>query len=466
MCAVIGIYHPRDASITLQAYFALESLQHRGQESSGMAVWNGKGIVSYKNLGLVCQVYRDGWLKKLGGSLLIGHNRYGTTGSSTINNAQPIIVGKGAQKIAVSENGNLVNTGELRKTLKKRGIKFYSTSDGEVIAQLIRVSPGATWQEKIKNAAQYLQGAYSLTILAGGELIGVRDRLGFRPLCLGKYNRDGFILASEDRALNFVGATFIREIKPGEIITIGRDGKVKSDFIARGKSQLCSFEYYYFGESDTTLMGSLLYNVRFDMGVGLWEEHPVVADYVLPVPETARPAAEGFHEASGIPLRSAMVRNRYRHRTFIEPNQILRELGVKLKYHPLKKIIRGKKIVLVDDSIVRGTTTARIVALVRETGVREIHLRITAPPIISQCFFGIDTATKKELIAANYSREEMRKKLEVDSLGFLSLTRGLKAIGKSLAGKLCTACFTGKYPIPVPEEGDKLVLEKGPNFIR
>lgn len=460
-CAVIGIYHPDDQKIALQAYYGLESLQHRGQESSGMAVWDGEKILPpYKNVGLVCQVYKEEKLQELKGPMLIGHNRYGTTGSSVLANSQPFVVGEGESRIALAQNGNIINAKELREELEREGIKFTSTSDGEVMTQLIRISPGSTWQEKIVNASQRLKGAYTLTILAGGQLIGVRDPLGFRPLVLGEYNQNGFILASEDRALHFVGASFIREIEPGEIVTITKEGEVTSEFIKQGESQLCSFEYFYFGESDTTLMGSLLYNVRFNMGVGLWGEHPVKADYILPVPETARPASEGFHEASGIPLRSALVRNRYRHRTFIEPDQLLRELGAKLKYHPLGEIIAGKRIVLVDDSIVRGTTTARIVKLVQDAGAKEVHLRITAPPIISQCFFGIDTATKGELIAADYPIEEIRETIRADSLGYLSLQRGFKAIGEGLKDKLCSACFTGKYPIPVPQEGDKFVLER------
>lgn len=459
-CAVFGIYHPTDKNIATQAYYALEALQHRGQESSGMAVFDGEKIVTYKNLGLVCQAFKEEELRNLNGSFLIGHNRYGTTGSSTLANAQPIVVGEGEGKIAVAENGNLVNAKELRRELENSGIKFHSTSDSEIIAQLIRISPGQTWQEKIISASFLLQGAYTLTILAGGELIGVRDPLGFRPLVLGEYNKNGFVVASEDRALHFIGARSCREVEPGEIVTVTEGGDLRTDFLKKGKSQLCSFEYYYFSESDTTLLGRRIYQARFEMGMGLWEEHPVAADYVLPVPETGRPAAEGFHEASGIPLRSALVRNRYRHRTFIEPNQVLRELGAQLKYDPLEEIIQGKRIVLVDDSIVRGTTTARIVKLVREAGAKEVHLRITAPPIIGQCFFGVDTATKKELIAANYSLEEITQKIGADSLGYLSLGRGLKAIGDSLAGKVCTACFTGNYPIPVPGEGDKLVLER------
>jgi len=467
-CGVVGIYHP-NAEILSTLYQSLISLQNRGQESSGVAILNDRGLQVLKDKGLVLQVY--GWQgERLSlletGQIAIGHNRYGTTGDpeKILQNAQPIIVESNLGQMTLSHNGNLVNSLELRRELEEKEEIFLSTSDSEVIAKLIATSEGQTWQEKIKNAAKKLNGAYSLTMIAGGNLIGVRDPLGFWPLVLGRYNEDGYMLASESGAFNFTGVEFIREVEPGEIITIGKDG-LRSDFITRGKSAFCMFEFYYFSQESTIHKDFPVEQARFNMGIGLWEEHPVQADWIIPVPETARPAAEGFSYASGIPNRSLLPKNRSLFRIFIQPDQRIRELEIRLKHTPLAYELRGKRIVLIDDSIVRGTTTGRIIRLLKEkAGVKEVHMRITAPPITDPCFFGVDTATRWELAAAQYSIEEIRENIGADSLGFLSLERGLKAIAgalwEELYKKLCTACFTGKYPLKVPQERDKLVLER------
>jgi len=455
-CGVFGIYAP-EVSIARLIFFALFALQHRGQESAGIAVSDGNGIKTHVGMGLVSQVFTESDLDQLKGHIGIGHNRYSTTGSTRPSNAQPVIVESGGLSLALAHNGNIVNARALRDELYRKGHRFRSSSDSEVIAELILASPGKSWEEKIEYAMRRLQGAYSLVIMTGDNLIGVRDPMGVRPLCLGTIN-GGWVVASETCALGHIGAQLSREIEAGEIVVINKDGvrslKKKSD-----KKAFCVFEYIYFARPDSLIQGKLLYQARQAMGEMLAREYPVDADLVMGVPDSATAAGIGYSHASGIPYCEGLLKNRYVGRTFIEPDQRLRELGVKLKFNPLSQIIAGKRLVVVDDSIVRGTTTPYVVKLLKNAGVKEVHLRICAPPIRYPCFLGVDMATEWELIAAMKTIPEIRNYLGADSLGYLSLEGLLQAIGLPRE-TFCLACFTGDYPIPVQMGMDKLALGK------
>jgi amidophosphoribosyltransferase len=410
-------------------------------------------------MGLVSQAFTETDLALLQGYIGIGHNRYSTTGSSRPVNAQPIVAKSDAVTVALAHNGNIINAKQLRDELQERGYQFNTGSDSEVIANLILASPGQNWQEKIEHAMRRLQGAYSLAILTEDKLIGVRDPFGVRPLCLGAID-GGWCVASESCALDHIGAQFIREIEPGEIITIDSHGlqslKKESD-----RKALCIFEYIYFARPDSVIQGKLLYPAREAMGSILSEEYPVDADFVMGVPDSATAAGIGYSHASGIPYCEGLLKNRYVGRTFIEPEQRIRELGVQLKFNPLSRVIAGKRLVVVDDSIVRGTTTPRVVSMLRKAGATEIHLRICAPPIRYPCFFGVDMATKWELIAARKTVPEIREHLGADSLGYLSVDGLIRAVDLP-RDIFCLACFTGEYPIPVQIEMDKLALEALP----
>ncbi len=457
-CGVFGIYAP-GISIARLIFFALFALQHRGQESAGIAVSDGHGIEIHVGMGLVSQVFTESDLDQLKGHIGIGHNRYSTTGSTRPSNAQPVIVRSGELTLALAHNGNIVNAKALRDELCRRGRRFRSSSDSEVIAELILASPGKSWEEKIGYAMRRLHGAYSVVIMTGDKLIGVRDPMGVRPLCLGTID-GGWVIASESCALGHIGAQLSREIEAGEIVVIDKDGvrsfKKKSD-----KKAFCIFEYIYFARPDSLIQGKLLYQARQAMGEMLAREYPVDADLVMGVPDSATAAGIGYSHASGIPYCEGLLKNRYVGRTFIEPDQRLRELGVQLKFNPLSQVIAGKRLVVVDDSIVRGTTTPYVVKLLREAGVKEVHLRICAPPIRYPCFLGVDMATEWELIAARKTISEIRDYLGADSLGYLSLGGLLQAIGLPREA-FCLACFTGDYPIPVQMGMDKLALEKSP----
>lgn len=456
-CGVVGVYYP-GADIAAEIYYGLVTLLNRGQESSGIATYDGREIHFHKGKGIVYRVFDEESLGNLSGYVGIGHNRYGTTGIQAEINAQPMIEETQWGTIAIAHNGNIINAAFLRSQLEEVGEKFHSTSDTEVIIKLIARAEGETWQKKIKNAAQKLQGAYSLTMLADGKLLGVKDPFGFWPLCLGRLNNTGYILASESAVLDYSGAEFIREIEHGEIITIDEFG-VKSEFLPRGRSAFCIFEIYYFANPDSTFFGRRVYSARKEMGKNLWSEHPVKADLVVPIPETAIPAAKGFSEASGIPDGRPLGKNRYSLRTFIQPTERLRALGAQRKYNPYRELVEGQRVVLIDDSIVRGTTTPLVIQMLREAGVREVHMRITAPPIKDPCFFGIDMATRRELIAANKTQEEVAREIGADSLGHLSLRGGIQAINTALEREFCTACFTGNYPMVVPKEFNKAIFE-------
>ena len=457
-CGVFGVYAP-GINVAQTTFFALFALQHRGQESAGIAVTDGNGIKIHTCMGLVSQAFTETDLSLLKGYISIGHNRYSTTGSNRPMNAQPIIVKSEGLTIALAHNGNIINSKLLRDELQERGYDFHTSTDSEVIANLILASPGQNWQEKIEHAMYRLQGAYSLVILTENKLIGVRDPFGVRPLCLGTID-GGWCIASESCALDHIGAQFIREIEPGEILVIDSQG-VQSFKKESDKKALCIFEYIYFARPDSIIQGKLLYPTREAMGRILAEEYPVDADFVMGVPDSATAAGIGYSHASGIPYCEGLLKNRYVGRTFIEPDQRIRELGVQLKFNPLSRIIAGKKLVVVDDSIVRGTTTPHVVSLLKKAGAAEVHLRICAPPIRYPCFFGVDMATKWELIAARKTVPEIREHLGADSLGYLSLDGLIRAVDlpKDI---FCLACFTGAYPIPVQIEMDKLALEAIP----
>ncbi|MEE8419508.1 MAG: amidophosphoribosyltransferase [Dehalococcoidales bacterium] len=454
-CAVAGVYAPNE-DVARLTFFTLFSLQHRGQESSGIATANGKSIQIYANMGMVAQVFNEESLSRLTGHIAIGHNRYSTSGSSEICNAQPMTVGKGAETIAIANNGNIVNAVFLYEELSQLGYTFNSSTDTEVIANLILSAPGKDMVDKIRYAMHRLQGVYSLTLMTRDRLFAVRDSLGVRPLVLGSIN-GGYVIASETCALDNIGADFIREIEPGEIVSIGENG-LESFREETSKQALCIFEYIYFARPDSTINGKLLYPARQAMGSELAKEHPVEADIVMGVPDSAVAAGVGYALESGLPLVEGLIKNRYVGRTFIEPDQRLRDLGVKLKFNPLPPVLEGKRVVVVDDSIVRGTTTPHVIGMLKKAGAKEVHMRVCAPPIKYPCFFGVDMATYGELIAAQKTIPEIRDFIGADSLGYLSIAGLIKAIG--LPGdKFCLACFTGDYPIPVQIGMDKLALE-------
>lgn len=456
-CGVFGVYAPNE-DVARLTFFGLFALQHRGQESAGIATADGQKLNAYAKMGLVSQVFTEEALSHLKGHIAIGHNRYSTTGSSRECNAQPIVVGSDDQTLAIAHNGNIINAGHLYQELSDQGYTFRTTTDSEVIANLILSSPEKNWVDKIGYAMRRLQGAYSLTLMTRDGLFGVRDPLGVRPLCLGTID-SGWVIASETCAFDHIGATFVRKIEPGEIVAITENGITSyRGKVSAGRKGLCIFEYIYFARPDSVINGRLLSPARQDMGAGLAQEHPVDADLVIGVPDSATSAAIGCSRESGIPLGEGLIKNRYVGRTFIEPDQRIRDLGVKLKFNPLPLMLKGKRLVVVDDSIVRGTTTPSVVRILRRAGAKEVHMRICAPPIRYPCFFGVDMATRRELIAAQKSIPEICQFIGADSLGYLSIEGLIKAVALPRE-TFCLACFTGDYPIPVQLEMDKLALE-------
>ncbi len=455
-CGIFGIYAPNE-DIARLTYFALFALQHRGQESAGIATSDGTRIEVFARMGLVSQVFDEQALSQLTGHIAIGHNRYSTTGSSRVCNAQPLVVGTGDSTVAVAHNGNITNSEVLFKELSDKGYKFNTTTDSETIANLLLASTEKDWAGRIRQSMHRLQGAYSLAIMTKDTLFGVRDPLGVRPLCLGKMANGAWVLASESCALDHIGAGFVREVEPGEIVAIDDKG-LKSYKEPSEKHAMCIFEYIYFARPDSVINDRLLYDTRLAMGAELAKEYPVEADLVVGVPDSATPAAVGYSAQSGIPLGMGLVRNRYMGRTFIEPDQRIRDLGVKLKFNPMRPLLEGKRVVLIDDSIVRGTTTPQVIKLLRKGGAKEVHMRVCAPPIRFPCFMGVDMATQRELIAARKSVPEIRDYIGADSLGYLSLDGLTRAVGLP-KNSFCLACFTGDYPLPVQLEMDKLALE-------
>jgi len=455
-CGVFGIYAPGE-DIARITFFGLFALQHRGQESAGIASWDGDKIQIHTHMGLVAQAFTEHELKHLGGDYAIGHTRYSTTGSSKAENAQPLLVQGLWGELALAHNGNLINAKELRDDLQAEGMTFRTSTDSEVIAQVFANAPGKDWFERARYAMRLLKGAYSLTILTREGLMAVRDPLGVRPLCIGTIN-GGWVFASESCALDHIGAKLVRQVEPGEVVLVNQDGIQGKQVVEPERRAACAFEFIYFARPDSQLDGKLLYPARMAMGAELAKEHPVEADIVIGIPDSATAAAIGYSQASGILFSEGLLKNRYVGRTFIQPDQRLRDMGVRLKFNPMREVLEGKRVIVVDDSIVRGTTTPHVVSLLRRAGAKEVHLRICAPPIVSPCHFGVDMATKAELIAAHHSVDEIRQKVGADSLGYLSIPGLIRAIGLP-EQQFCLACFTGKYPIPVQLEMDKLALE-------
>lgn len=466
-CGVFGVYAPGE-DVSRITFFGIYALQHRGQESAGIATGDGARLHLHTRMGLVNQAFEETDLERLTGHLAIGHTRYSTTGSSRADNAQPCLVEGPWGPLALAHNGNIVNALELRKAQEAEGVSFATTTDSEVIAWLIANAPGHDWPERVRYAMGRLRGAYSLTIATPDTLIACRDPLGVRPLCFGRY-KDGWVVASESCALDHLGAQLERDIRPGEALVINEGGLSTMQAAPSTKQASCVFEHIYFSRPDSRLGGDLIYQQREAMGMELAREHPVEADLVTGVPDSATAAGLGYARESGISYSDILVKNRYVGRTFIQPHQGLRDRGVELKFNPLPEVVQGKRVVLVDDSIVRGTTTPHVVNLVRRSGATEVHVRVCAPPIRWPCHFGVDMATRGELIAAKKSVEQIRRDIGADSLGYLSvesLGRVVEArhssersTQPSEGSRFCNACFTGRYPIPVQLEFDKFVLE-------
>ncbi len=444
MFAVSG--HPEAAKLT---YLGLYALQHRGQESAGIAVSQGDKLVCHKGMGHVDEVFTPEVLRGLGGDLAIGHTRYSTAGDTDLRNAQPLTVSCQKGQVALAHNGNLVNASSIRRELEGRGDIFQTTSDTEVILHFFARSKQTGIPESLADAFDRVEGAYSLVALFRDSLFGVRDPRGFRPLSLGKLG-DAYVLASETCAFDLIGATFLRDVEPGEMVILDKRGVTSLRFAPPAPPAQCIFEHVYFSRPDSVIFGRSVNTSREMLGRLLAREHPAPADMVVPVPDSGVPAAIGYAEESGIPLRVALIRNHYVGRTFIEPSQAIRDFGVKLKLNPVRSLLEGQRIVLVDDSIIRGTTSRKIVGIVREAGAREVHLRISCPPTISPCFYGIDTPTKRELIASKQSVEEIRSFIGADSLGYLSLGGLRQAVGDH-EGCFCLACYTANYPTAVQE---------------
>ena len=443
-CAVFGISgHKEAANLT---YLGLYALQHRGQEGSGIVSSDGERFFQQKGLGLVADIYSKKALRGLPGGKAIGHNRYSTAGSGDLHNVQPLSVNFAFGNLALAHNGNLVNAGVLRGELEAYGSIFQSDSDSEVIIHLIAHSKGETIVNRVIDALSLVRGAFSLVLLTDDHLIAARDPYGFRPLSLGRY-KESWVVASETCAFDLIDAKFVREVEPGEIVVIrGSELTSYHPFLERDRAQ-CIFEYVYFARPDSKIFGTnAVYPIRKDFGRQLAKECPAEADLVIPVPDSGVPAALGYAEGMGLPFEIGLTRNHYIGRTFIEPQQAIRHFGVKLKLNPVPEVLEGKRIVVVDDSIVRGTTSRKIVKMLRQAGAKEIHMRVSSPPVVAPCFYGIDTPSKKELIGSKFSIEQIRRYVTADSLGYLSL-EGMLATAPDASQHYCNACFTDKYPI-------------------
>jgi amidophosphoribosyltransferase len=473
---VIGVY-AHGAPVARLSYVGLHALQHRGQESAGIATSDGARLTLHKRLGLVSQVFDEetiGRLERDGGAgeaahIAIGHTRYSTTGSNSLPNVQPVYASSDLGELMLGHNGNLTNATWLRDDLVEQGVEFGTASDTEVLAKLIAHAPGRSWAQRVEQAFHRAIGAFTFTMLTERALVAARDPLGFRPLALGRLpalggGPAGWAVASESAALDAMGAQFVRDVEPGEILTIDDEG-VHSHRppLGMARERLCVFEFVYLARPDSVIGGRLLYEARMEMGRQLAREQPADADLVIPVPDSAIPAAIGYAEEAGLPYREGLIKNRYVGRTFIQPAQHSREEAVRMKFNPLPEVLSNKRVVVVDDSIVRGTTTAPIVAMLRRAGAREVHVRIHSPQMKHPCYMGVDTGRRGELIAAMHSLDEIRRLIDADSLGYLSEEGLLTAVARDADGERrhCTACFDGRYPIDVPMDVDKFVLERG-----
>jgi amidophosphoribosyltransferase len=447
-CGVFGIFgHPEAANMT---YLGLYALQHRGQESAGIAASDGTQVRISREMGYVADVFDGETLSTLHGSLAIGHVRYSTAGESKLLNAQPILIDCAHGQIGICHNGNIVNARELRDDLVRRGSIFQSNSDTEVILHLYARSRAASVEEAIVESVAQVQGAFSLAMLTRDKLIAVRDPHGFRPLALGRLD-DAWVVASETCAMDLIGATYVRDVEPGEVVVISAEGLRSIKPFPPAPLAHCIFEHVYFARPDSYVFGRSVNEVRTELGRILAREQPVDADVVVPVPDSGVCAAMGYAEESGVPLRMGLIRNHYVGRTFIQPQSSIRHFGVKVKLNPVRSILAGKRVVLVDDSIVRGTTSRKIVRMVRAAGAREVHVRISCPPTISPCFYGVDTPSTSELIAATHTLPEIREFLEADSVAYLSLEGLMSAVGSS-RGSYCSSCYTGVYPVALPRD--------------
>jgi amidophosphoribosyltransferase len=449
-CGVVAIYgHPEAEKL---AYLGLHALQHRGQESAGIVTSDGMALHMHKAMGLVADIFQEHVLAKLPGTLGIGHTRYSTAGDSALLNAQPIMVQSNKGMMALAHNGNLVNAQDIRHRLENQGSIFQTNSDTEVIVHLIALSKEQTLPEAMADALRRVEGAFSLVMISPDRIFAARDPRGFRPLAMGRIpaqggeKQDTIVFASETSAFDLIGANFERDVKPGELVIVGPEGITSRTYAPALAQSSCIFEHVYFSRPDSLVFGRAVQESREELGRQLAREAPTEGDIVVPVPDSGVTAAMGYAAESGIPFRFGLIRNHYIGRTFIEPRQSVRDFGVKLKINPVRSLLEGKRVVLIDDSIVRGTTSRKIVRMVRSAGAREVHMRISCPPTISPCFYGVDTPSKKELIAANKSVEEIREFIGADSLAYLSLSGLKKACGDGEKTSYCTACYTGIYP--------------------
>jgi amidophosphoribosyltransferase len=462
-CGIFGVFAPNE-DVARITFFGLYALQHRGQESAGIATTDGVDadtgrtrIFIRKDMGLVSQVFQEEDLSYLKGFAATGHTRYSTTGSSRLENAQPFVVEGPNGVVALGHNGNIVNADMLRAELESEGVEFQTSTDSEVIAHMVANAPGRDWGERLGYVMRRARGAFCLTILTKEGVLAARDPLGIRPLSLGRID-NGYCFASETCAFDLIGATFIRDVEPGETILLNEDGITSFKLPDKDRQAFCIFEYIYFARLDSYLRGERIYPVRMALGARLAKEYPVDADIVIGVPDSATAAAIGYAQESGVPYAEGLVKNRYVGRTFIMPDQRIREQGVRLKYNPMREVLEGKRIVVVDDSIVRATTTRFLIKMLRDAGASEVHMRVSSPPITHPCFFGIDMGRRWELIAARETIEEIKTDIGADSLGYLTEQGLIEAVGQP-RGSFCMACFTGEYPMDVPQELDKLSLE-------
>lgn len=444
-CAIFGIYNSKEAANF--TYLGLYSMQHRGQESTGIVSSDGEHLYRYAGMGLVANVFTETKIRELQGYMAIGHNRYSTTGASFLRNAQPLRVESHLGPIALAHNGNIVNSWDIRLKLEKDGSIFQTTIDTEIIVHLMAKSGEKTLLDALICALNEIKGAYSLLILTPRYLIAVRDPNGFRPLVMGERSDGSIVFASETCAFDITETKYIRDVEPGEMVVVDHRG-VQSLFPFKpANPSLCIFEYIYFSRPDSMVFGESVYKIRKELGRRLAKEYPIDADVVIPVPDSANIAALGYSEASGIPYENGLIRSHYIGRTFIEPDQRIRDFGAKIKYNVVREVVKDKKVIIVDDSIMRGTTSRKIIKMIRLAGAKEVHLRISAPPTISPCYYGIDIPTHKELIAATHTLEEIRKYLRVETIAYLNVDSMHKAVENHKGGGFCDACFTGNYPV-------------------